>query len=201
MGLLSKLNSAEEAATEKQIRCAAEQIRHSGQINGIEIMERCLQAFLAHDYVTCAAHALALIDGMGQASLPLMQMLLISLQHAGASHYFEQLSPIFLDATRGDPWDQSLLHITLGLIEPQVVWAMANDPRQKAAVRYYSGARLLVAGEKELAKKEFNTCPINGPCIEASLALNELVPHIIAKNYGATKDRFMCRPLIAINAS
>src|SRR5262249_32463980 len=132
----------------------------------------CLQAFADRDYAACFDKARLLIAK--PAPPVLWQVLLISLQRLGRTDLIEQVGPGLVEAA-GDPWQQTLLRVALGQVDPAVAVAQAGDEGQRCQALYYKGARLLTRGDSDAAREALAACvATNVQCEEWLLARYEL---------------------------
>lgn len=138
-----------------------------------EARQRCLNAFVRHDYDTCVDLSAAEIEQ--GATLDLLQALVISLQRTGRTESLSSIGPQFLAATAGNPWENGLLRLTLGQTELSGILAFAGSDVQRCQAHYYAGARLLTVGQVDAARAEFGACmALEANCTELDLARCEL---------------------------
>lgn len=108
-------------------------------------LEKCLQAFLSRDYRKCVKTASALLEA-GITRHEVRQLLLLSLQRLGKSERAQELGAGFLRETT-DPWQQTLLQLTLGKVDPANVLAKAKTKVQRCQAGFYIAGNLLTVAE------------------------------------------------------
>lgn len=128
-----------------------------------------LKAFVAQDYEKCVKIGFELLST--QANHELAQILIISLQRLQRSDDVDFIAPSALLATVKQPWQNMLLKLTLGQIEPSTVISKTKDDKERCQAHYYAGSRYLTLGRLMDAKREFDfSRVIETRCSERFLA-------------------------------
>src|SRR5262249_23260251 len=135
-------------------------------------LQRCLQAYLCRDYRACINMAFPLIQT--EPHQVVAQVLVISLQRLGLEQQVQQRSARILDTLKEHPWEQTLLRVTLGQIDPNTLLDQTENEAQRCQVLYYAGARALTLGQLEEARRLWLQCQgLNTNCLEGQLAQKE----------------------------
>src|SRR4029077_2133117 len=92
----------------------------SNSMASADAVERCVQAFGERDYEGCTRQALALLTT--GATHTLLQLLLMSLQPLGQAERAEQLGAQALTLTAQQPWETTLLLLTLNRVDQDQVF-------------------------------------------------------------------------------
>lgn len=87
-------------------------------------------------------------------TLIMIQAILISAQRLGRKPLLKSIVPQLFSTMR-DPWERSLIALTLGLQTSDAVLMAADDSAKAAQAYYYSGCRLLTLGKVGEARGEF----------------------------------------------
>jgi TPR repeat protein/CHAT domain-containing protein len=139
---------------------------------GQPTVESCLQTFLDRNYVECVATALGLIQG--GAEFIVYQLLLISLQRTRQGNLADQIGRVVLEATADRPWENLLLRVTLGHIDPTEALRQAADQERMCQLSFYAGARYVTLGQLGQAQDPLLMCAMGGVGVERAIALVEL---------------------------
>ena len=92
---------------------------------------QCLQAFHDQDYEACIWHAASL---SARVALPpeVLRVMLLSLLRCGGAEEAGQVAAQFRGAAGADPWEETLLRLTLGEVAPAAVLTPDLDVAVKA---------------------------------------------------------------------
>jgi CHAT domain-containing protein/tetratricopeptide (TPR) repeat protein len=138
-----------------------------------EAFEQCAEAFVAGDYDRCVGHLWPLVQD--DTTLHTLQLFLICLQRLGRDELLDQAGPQSLEIAAAHSWEQALLRLTLGQVEPTEVLEQATDAVRRCQAWYYTGARLLTRFEVEQAQHVLAECAVQEcPCLECLLAQHEV---------------------------
>lgn len=114
---------------------------------------KCMEQFTQREFAEFLKCAMSIVNESNY-TLTMMQAILISLQRLGEESMLRAIIPQ-LFATMKDPWQRSLICLTLGLEESTTIQAAAKDTNQSTQAHYYNGCRLLTQGRVEEARSEF----------------------------------------------
>lgn len=142
---------------------------------------QCCVAFINRDYGECLGLAFMMIAD-GDEAMPALvqvitQLVTICSQRMGGREITQVFGAGGIALTLKDPWQHSLLKLTLGQADPSDVRTKAKNDHQRCQADYYVGCRLLTMGNEDGARRAFELC-VQGPvdCWERLMARQELEP-------------------------
>jgi CHAT domain-containing protein/tetratricopeptide (TPR) repeat protein len=147
-------------------------LRRMPPVSDEQGLPRYIVAYLNQDYAAASEQALDLLRS--QSSLMHLQLLLISLQRLGEKEKVARLGTKALAEAEGHPWDQTLLRLTLGQLDPSEVLQQASTNEQRCQGIYYASALAETAGEMQVAEHlRMLCCQLGANCYELRLAQSE----------------------------
>ena len=143
-----------------------------------EPFEKCVWAFVRRDYPLAATIAMEILQT--GVSLGMTQLLLISMRRMGMSSADDDAIGQALPETDGDPWETTLLDVTLGRRDPAPVIAEAQGTLRRCQALCYAGMHLITTGDLDAGRQYLREClDLGVHCMETQIALmdTDLLDH------------------------
>jgi tetratricopeptide (TPR) repeat protein len=133
-----------------------------------EPFTHCSWAFVRRDYPVAARIAMEILQT--GVSLGMAQILFISMRRMGMSPD-DAVGQTFHEPV-DDPWESTLLDVTLGRREPASVIAEADDVLRRCQALCYVGTHLITTGDLDAGRRHLREClDLNVECMETQIAL------------------------------